>query len=146
MMAIQGHITDFAVFGTDYATADGTAIRDYVHVSDLADAHVTSVRRLLGGGVGGNFNLGTGRGYSVKRVLDVIAAVTGQQLSVEKGGRRQGDPPVLVADASLAKRELGFAPQLSDLETVVATAWAWHRRAHPRRTQAEGACLPGVLG
>ena len=86
MMAIQGHITDFAVFGTDYATADGTAIRDYVHVSDLADAHVTSVRRLLGGGVGGNFNLGTGRGYSVKRVLDAIAAVTGEQLT----GRGRG--------------------------------------------------------
>ena len=146
MMAIQGHISDFAVFGTDYATADGTAIRDYVHVADLADAHVTSVRRLLGGGVGGNFNLGTGRGYSVRRVLDAIATATGEQLPVKEWARRPGDPPVLVADASLAKRELGFAPQLSDLETVVATAWAWHRRAHPRRTQAEGARLPRALG
>ena len=90
MMAIQGHISDFAVFGTDYATADGTAIRDYVHVSDLADAHVTSVRRLLGGGVGGNFNLGTGRGYSVKRVLDAIAAATGERATGEGGGAPSG--------------------------------------------------------
>ena len=136
MMAIQGHVADFAVFGTDYATPDGTAIRDYVHVSDLADAHVASVRRLLGGGAGGNYNLGTGRGYSVKQVLDVIAAETGEAAKLEKGERRPGDPPVLVADASLAKRELNFEPGLSDLKTVVATAWAWHRRAHPRRTEA----------
>ena len=146
MMAIQGHISDFAVFGTDYATTDGTAIRDYVHVSDLADAHVTSVRRLLGGGVGGNFNLGTGHGYSVKRVLEAIAAATGERLPVREGARRPGDPPVLVADASLAKRELGFAPQLSDLETVVATAWAWHRRAHPRTDASGMRASPGVLG
>ena len=82
----------------------------------------------------------------MRRVLDAIAAATGEQLPVKEGARRPGDPPVLVADASLAKRELGFAPQLSDLETLVATAWAWHRRAHPRRTQAEGARLPRALG
>ena len=135
MMALQGHVTDFAVFGTDYATPDGTAIRDYVHVSDLADGHVASVRRLLEGGQGGAYNLGTGRGYSVKQVLDVIAAETGEKLTVEAGGRRPGDPPMLVADASLAKRELGFEPRLSDLTTVVASAWAWHSRAHPRHTR-----------
>ena len=135
MMALQGHVTDFAVFGTDYATPDGTAIRDYVHVSDLADGHVASVRRLLEGGQGGAYNLGTGRGYSVKQVLDVIAAETGEKLTVEAGGRRPGDPPILVADASLAKRELGFIPRLSDLKTVVASAWAWHSRAHPRHTR-----------
>ena len=136
MMAILGHVADFVVFGTDYATPDGTAIRDYVHVSDLADAHVASVRRLLGGGPGGNYNLGTGRGYSVKQVLDVIAAETGEAVKLERGERRPGDPSVLVADASLAKQELNFEPGLSDLKTVVATAWAWHRRAHPRRTVA----------
>ena len=147
MMAIQGHISDFAVFGTDYATADGTAIRDYVHVSDLADAHVTSVRRLLGGGVGGNFNLGTGRGYSVKRVLEAIAAATGERLPLKEGARRPGDPPVLVADASLAKRELGFAPQLSDLETVVATAWGRGIAGRIRGGDASGRrASPGVLG
>ena len=89
MMAIQGHIHDFAVFGTDYPTPDGTAIRDYVHVCDLADAHVAAVRRLLAGGEGGAFNLGTGRGYSVKQVLDAIAAETGESLPISTAPRRQ---------------------------------------------------------
>ena len=132
MMAIQGHIQDFAVFGTDYPTPDGTAIRDYIHVSDLAEAHVAAVRDLLAGKSGGAFNLGTGCGYSVKQVLDAIAAETGKSLSVSNASRRDGDPPVLVADASLSRRELGFTPRLSDLKTIVQTAWAWHRRAHPR--------------
>jgi UDP-glucose-4-epimerase GalE len=134
MMAIQGHIHDFAVFGTDYPTADGTAIRDYVHVCDLADAHVAAVQRLLGGSEGGAFNLGTGRGYSVKQVLDAVAVETGEMLSVANSPRREGDPPALVADASLARNELGFAPRQSDLQTIVQTAWAWHRKAHPRLT------------
>ena len=145
MMAIQGHLDNFAVFGTDYATPDGTAIRDYIHVSDLADAHAASVRRLLAGEAGGHYNLGTGRGYSVKQVLDAIAAEAGEQLKVEKGARRPGDPPVLVADASLAKQELGFKPLLSDLKTVVASAWSWHRRAHPRRTEASVTPRPATL-
>jgi UDP-glucose-4-epimerase GalE len=132
VMAIQGYIQDFAVFGADYPTPDGTAIRDYIHVSDLAEAHVAAVRRLLGGGEGGAFNLGTGRGYSVKQVLDAIAAETGENLTVSNAPRRPGDPPVLVADASLSHAELGFAPRLSDLKTIVKTAWAWHRRAHPQ--------------
>ena len=145
MMAIQGHLADFAVFGTDYATTDGTAIRDYVHVSDLADAHVACVRRVLGGGDGGNYNLGTGRGYSVKQVLDAIAAETGEELRVRKGPRRPGDPPLLVADAALARRDLNFEPRLSDLSTIVATAWVWHRRVHPRKVKpAAGGLQPRV--
>jgi UDP-glucose-4-epimerase GalE len=132
MMAIQGYIQDFAVFGTDYPTPDGTAIRDYIHVSDLAEAHVAAVRRLLGGGEGGAFNLGTGRGYSVKQVIDAIAAESGARLSVSNAPRRPGDPPVLVADASSSQIGLGFTPRLSDLKTIVKTAWAWHRRAHPQ--------------
>ena len=133
MMAIQGHITDFAVFGTDYDTPDGTPIRDYIHVSDLAEAHVLALRRLLAGGPGGAFNLGTGHGYSVKEVLDTIAAETGVRLKAVTASRRQGDPPVLVADATLAKTELGFTPSLSDLKSIVKTAWAWHNQAHPKR-------------
>ena len=132
MMAIQGYIPDFAVFGNDYPTPDGTAIRDYIHVSDLADAHVAALHHLLAGKAGGAFNLGTGRGYSVKQVLDAIADETGERLSVSNAPRREGDPPVLVADASLSHAELGFAPRLSDLKTVVQTAWAWHRQAHPK--------------
>jgi UDP-arabinose 4-epimerase len=132
LMAIQGYLSDFALFGTDYPTPDGTAIRDYIHVSDLAEAHVTAVARLLGGCKGGAFNLGTGEGHSVKEVLDAIADETRETLSVSKASRREGDPPELVADASLSRAELGFAPRLSDLKTIIATAFAWHQRAHPK--------------
>ncbi|MGB6389466.1 MAG: UDP-glucose 4-epimerase GalE [Methyloceanibacter sp.] len=135
MMAIQGHVSDFAVFGDDFPTPDGTAIRDYIHVSDLAEAHVAAVRRLLDGEPGGAFNLGTGRGLSVKQVLDAIAAETGESLPVLHGPQRPGDPAELVADASLIQSELGWHPHLSDLTTIIRTAWAWHRRAHPRQNQ-----------
>jgi UDP-glucose-4-epimerase GalE len=133
MMAIQGHLSDFAVFGTDYPTPDGTAIRDYIHVADLAEAHVAALRRLQMGGPNGAYNLGTGRGYSVKEVLEAIASETGEILRAPSGLRREGDPAELVADASLGRSELGWSPQRSDLETIVRTAWAWHRRAHPKR-------------
>jgi len=138
LMAIQGQISDFAVYGTDYDTADGTAIRDYVHVADLAEAHVLALRRLLCGGAGGAFNLGAGRGYSVRQVLDAITAETGQRLPVAKGPRREGDPPVLIADAALARAELGFAPSKSDLKSIIRTAWAWHRRTHSGRRAGDG--------
>lgn len=136
MMAILGHIEDFAVFGSDYDTPDGTAIRDYIHVSDLADAHVASLRRLLGGGRSGQFNLGTGQGYSVQQVLDAIAAETGVSLRTI-GRRREGDPAILVADASRSQAELGFAPALSDLSSVVRSAWTWHTRAHPKKERSK---------
>jgi UDP-glucose-4-epimerase GalE len=136
MMAIQGYLSDFAVFGSDYPTPDGTAIRDYIHVADLGDAHVAALRRLLDGKPGGAYNLGTGRGYSVKEVLETIAAETGESLRTPMGLRREGDPAALIADASSGRRELGWTPHLSDLETIVRTAWAWHRRAHPKRNAA----------
>jgi UDP-glucose-4-epimerase GalE len=133
MMALQGHITDFAVFGSDFETPDGTAIRDYVHVADLADAHVAALRHLLSGAPGGVFNLGTGRGHSVREVLDAIEREAGERLPDVTGPRRAGDPAVLVADPARARSELGFDPRLSDLATIVRTAWAWHCRMHPRR-------------
>jgi UDP-glucose 4-epimerase len=133
MMALQGYINDFAVFGTDFDTPDGTAARDYVHVSDLADAHVTALGQLLSGSPGGVFNLGTGRGYSVKEILHAIEIVAGQRLPPATGPRRSGDPAVLIADPTRARQVLGFDPFRSDLATIVRTAWAWHRRAHPRR-------------
>ena len=135
-MAIQGYLNDFAVFGSDYPTPDGTAIRDYIHVSDLADAHVAALRRLLDGKPGGAYNLGTGQGYSVREVLEAIASATGESLTTPMGLRREGDPAELIADASLGRRELGWSPHLSDLETIVRTAWAWHRGAHPKRNAA----------
>jgi UDP-glucose-4-epimerase GalE len=137
MMALQGHLSDFAVFGDDYDTPDGTAIRDYIHVTDLASAHVAAVTRLLDGGPSGSFNLGTGHGYSVKQVLAAIAQEAGEHLAVEAGPRRAGDPPVLIADAARARSDLDFRVAYSDLNTIVATAWAWHIRAHPKRDAIE---------
>ena len=139
MMALQGHIDDFAVFGTDFDTSDGTAIRDYVHVADLADAHVAALEQLLGGSPGGVFNLGTGRGYSVQEVLQAIEQEAGERLPGVAGPRRSGDPAVLIADPARARRNLGFDPKRSDLPTIVRTAWAWHRRAHPRRNASVNA-------
>jgi UDP-glucose-4-epimerase GalE len=136
MMAIQGYITNFAVFGNDYPTPDGTAIRDYIHVSDLAEAHVLALQHLLASKAGGAFNLGTGHGYSVKQVLDAIAAETGESLMTVTASRRPGDPAVLVADATLSRAQLGFAPILSDLKSIIHTAWGWHSRAHPKKVSA----------
>jgi UDP-glucose-4-epimerase GalE len=134
MMALQGYIDDFQVFGADFPTPDGTAIRDYIHVVDLAEAHVLALKRMMGGARGGAaFNLGTGRGYSVNEVLATVAQVTGRDMASPRGSRRPGDPASLVADATLARRELGFAPTHSDLRTIVETAWRWHLAAHPRR-------------
>jgi len=118
-------------------SSEGTAIRDYVHVSDLADAHITSLRRLLENGGGGIFNLGTGRGLSVTQVVAAIAAETGEQLTMSLGPRRPGDPAILVADASLAASGLGL--QRSDLKTIIATAWTRHRKAHSKRERASSA-------
>ena len=138
MMSIQGHLDDFEVFGSDYPTPDGTAIRDYIHVSDLADAHVAALRRLQDGKASGAYNLGTGRGYSVREVLEAISRETGENVRIPVGLRREGDPAELVADASLGRSELGWRPQLSDIETIVRTAWRWHQRAHPKRGAPNG--------
>jgi UDP-glucose 4-epimerase len=136
MMALQGYVDDFQVFGSDFPTEDGTAVRDYIHVSDLADAHVAALRRLLDGHAGGAYNLGTGQGYSVKDVLRAIESETGEVLPAAKGPRREGDPAILIADPTQAQQILGFRPRYSDLETIVRTAWAWHRCKHPRRNAA----------
>jgi UDP-glucose 4-epimerase/UDP-arabinose 4-epimerase len=133
MMWLQGHLDDFRVFGTDYPTPDGTAIRDYIHVCDLAEAHVLALRRLLDGWSGGALNLGTGRGLSVREVLRGISRAAGTDLHVADGNRRAGDPPVLVADPTRAREVLGFSAGRSDLTSIVRTAWAWHRKAHPFR-------------
>jgi len=130
MMALQGH-GDFAIFGDDYPTPDGTAIRDYIHVTDLAAAHVLALKLMLDGHLGGSFNLGTGTGYSVRQILAAVAAETGRDRPWVVKPRRPGDPAELVADPSRAERVLGFKAQYSDLPTIVRTAWAWHQTAHP---------------
>ena len=133
MMALQGHVGDFAVFGDDYDTPDGTAIRDYIHVTDLAAAHVAALELLTQGHAGGVFNLGTGNGFSVRQILAAIAAESGYEVPHVIKPRRAGDPTYLVADASAARDVLNFRPAYSDLQTIVRTAWAWHKKAHPRR-------------
>ena len=136
MMALQGHVPDFAVFGDDYDTPDGTAIRDYIHVTDLAAAHVLALKLLLQGHGGGAFNLGTGTGFSVREILGAIAAETGREVPHVVKPRRSGDPTYLVADPTAARETLKFRAAHSDLATIIRTAWAWHRKAHPLKADA----------
>jgi len=115
------------VFGTDYQTPDGTAIRDYVHVSDLARAHVLALRYLLDGGETIALNLASGRGASVREVIESACAITGAKIDPRKSPRRPGDPPVLVAEAKCARELLGWSAERSDLATIITDAWRWHK-------------------
>jgi len=117
--------TPFTVFGTDYATPDGTCIRDYIHVVDLASAHLAALQRLENGGPGGCWNLGTGRGVSVLDLLAAVERVVGVSIERVNGARREGDPPALVADPGAAKGDLGWTAQVSDLDRVVSDAAAF---------------------
>lgn len=126
------------VFGEDYPTPDGTCIRDYVHVTDLAQAHVQALDYLAGGGDSSIINLGTGVGSSIREVIRVVEAVSGRSVPVEVGSRRVGDAPILVADYSRARRVLGWAPHYSDLETVVRTAWSWYSHGGGPPATAQG--------
>ena len=126
--AAQGSNAEIEIFGTDYDTADGTAVRDYVHVCDLAAAHVKALDRLLAGGASASINLGTGRGHSIRDVILAVEAVSRRAVPVIEGGRRPGDPPALIADPRLGQSLLGWKPLKSDLPTIVETAWAWHER------------------
>jgi len=123
--AAAGRRAGMTVFGTDYPTPDGTGVRDYIHVSDLAEAHVLALEHLLATGESGVFNCGYGRGYSVLEVLDAVREVTGVDFPVEYAGRRAGDPPALVADSRLIRERLGWQPRLDDLRRIVETAWRW---------------------
>jgi UDP-glucose-4-epimerase GalE len=126
--AVAGLRPALELFGTDYETRDGTCVRDYVHVTDLAEAHVRALESLLAGGPSGAWNLGTGRGFSIREVLAAVARVTGRPVPVRESPRRPGDPPELVADASRFAQAFGWRPRHSDLDTVVRTAWEWLRR------------------
>jgi UDP-glucose 4-epimerase len=125
--AAAGLRPELVLFGTDYPTRDGTCIRDYVHVSDLADAHLRSVEALLENGSGGPYNLGSGRGLSNREVLERVGAIVGRPVPHRLGARREGDPAELVADSSRFQRDFGWSPVRSDLDTIVRTAWAWLR-------------------
>lgn len=123
-----GRAGPFKVMGTDYNTYDGTAIRDYVHVSDLADAHVKAAHYLLNGGLSRAFNLATGKGVSVNEILTAVRAATGRDVPFENVQRREGDPPSLYARATLAKTELGWEPKFVDVKETVKTAVNWFNR------------------
>jgi len=116
------------VFGSDYDTEDGTAIRDYIHVSDVAEAHVLALKRLEHGLTAQVLNLGTGRGLSVRQVVDAIAVVAGRPVPLQPAARRGGDPARVVADATRARSMLQWSPRYSSIETIVQTAWHWHQR------------------
>jgi UDP-arabinose 4-epimerase len=118
------------IFGTDYPTADGTCIRDYIHVSDLAAAHVAALRHLEAGGTSTACNLGTGAGLSVREIVAEVARVAGRPVPTETAPRRPGDPPELVADPARARALLGWTPRYSDITTVISTAYAWAARRH----------------
>jgi UDP-arabinose 4-epimerase len=117
-----------SIFGTDYPTPDGTCVRDYIHVTDLAQAHFLALRHLLAGGASVNLNLGNGAGYSVRQVIDAAEQVTGKKVAVEYGPRRAGDPPELVGSAAKARALLGWQPEYASIESILRTAWAWHSR------------------
>lgn len=123
-----GRRPQITVFGTDYPTADGTCIRDYIHVADLADAHVLGLKYLQGGGTTGAFNLGNGSGFSVRQVIEMAEKVTGQAIPQHFGTRRSGDPAALIGSADRARSILGWNPRYADLESIVTTAWNWHQK------------------
>lgn len=131
MQVALGQREQLQVMGTDYDTPDGTAVRDYIHVTDLADAHVRALDHLARGGASGALNLGTGRGHSVRDVVRAVEAESGRRVHVVDAPRRAGDPPALVSAPGRAAELLGWVPRHSDLSTLVRTALAWHA-AHPR--------------
>lgn len=131
--AVQGKRDALSIFGTDYDTPDGTCIRDYVHVCDLVDAHILGLKWLEDGKESRVFNLGTGSGFSVREVIGHAAAVTNRDVPVIEGPRRPGDCTKLVSGSTRAKTELGWAPELSTMDRMIADAWRWHRSGHYER-------------
>jgi len=128
LRAAQDPGAPVSIHGTDYPTPDGTCIRDYIHVADLADAHLRALAALEHGAATAAYNLGTGRGHSVREIVAAARRVTGRDIPIIEGPRRAGDPPELVADATLAGTELGWHPQYTDIATTIATAWQWFQK------------------
>lgn len=128
--AALGQRPSIQVFGDDYSTPDGTCVRDYIHVSDLADAHLRAVAHLLEGGASDIFNLGNGQGFSVKQVIETVKSVTGRDFPVVISPRRSGDPAVLIASSDKARSVLGWQPSRDKLEDIIQSAWQWHEN-HP---------------
>ena len=124
-----------SIFGTDYDTKDGTCVRDYIHVNDLAQAHILAMEYLRNGNESNIFNLGNGVGFTVKEVVETARKVTGHPIPAKEETRRAGDPSTLIASSTKAKEILGWNPKFDDLETIITTAWKWHRN-HPNGYEA----------
>lgn len=130
LQAALGKRDCITIFGDDYNTDDGTCVRDYIHVTDLADAHILALDKMRKDGKANIYNLGNGNGFSVKEVVELARKVTGVDIKAEMGERRPGDPAILVASSEKAQRELGWQPKYNDLATIIETAWKWHKE-HP---------------
>jgi UDP-glucose 4-epimerase len=130
LLAALGKRDNISILGTDYPTEDGTCVRDYIHVSDLADAHVLGLEYLLNGGDSAIFNLGNGKGFSVREVIETAKQVTGRNIKVLEEERRPGDPPILVGSNEKARKVLGWSPKYSQLSQIIAHAWQWHQKRH----------------
>ena len=127
LKAATGELEQVQIFGTDYPTPDGTCLRDYIHVNDLTQAHLLALEALLSGKTSCTYNLGNATGYSVRDVIEVARKVTGHPIPAVESARRPGDPAVLVADSAKIRQELGWQPKFEDLETMIRSAWDWHR-------------------
>jgi UDP-glucose 4-epimerase len=124
----RGKRESIMIFGDDYPTKDGTCVRDYIHVSDLAQAHILAVRHLLSGGTSEKFNLGNGQGFSVKEVCSAAERVTGKAVTVKMGPRRAGDPATLIASSAKIRDQLGWQPKHAELDSIIESAWNWSKR------------------
>ena len=130
LLTAMGKRESISIYGTDYDTPDGTCLRDYIHVTDLAQAHILGLEYLLKGGSTEVFNLGNGQGFSIREVIEAARVVTGRPIAVTLADRRPGDPPILVGSGEKAKQVLGWNPQYTDLETILKHAWQWHQKRH----------------
>jgi UDP-arabinose 4-epimerase len=137
IQAALGQCPHLDIYGTDHQTEDGTAVRDFVHVTDLASAHVSALEYLIAGGATDSMNLGTGRGHSVSEVVSMIEKISGYTVPVREAPRRPGDPPQLIADPRKAKSVLDWTPKLSSLETIIRTAWQWHASVEARMEEQD---------
>lgn len=136
LRAAAGDIGELLLFGTDYPTNDGTCLRDYIHVDDLAEAHVLALEHLLQDGQNSVYNCGYGRGYSVREIVNAVRLVTGREVPVREVGRREGDVAVLIADPSRIKRDLRWRPRHEDLESIIRSAWEWELKLKQNRPHA----------
>ena len=137
ILQVPNHQREYiSIFGTDYDTKDGTCVRDYIHVNDLAQAHILAMNYLRNGGKSDIFNLGNGVGFTVKEVVETAREVTGHPIPAKEEARRAGDPSTLIASSGRAKGILGWTPQYADLRVIIETAWKWHQ-AHPHGYKAD---------